>query len=104
MINYYSIYELSNANGVQTSLPFIVLDEKSTDITIAWQENLSRMDIISDNYYGSPIYGKFIMMANPQYGGMEYDIPDNSLIRVPFPLEDTIKEYFDKLKNISQTN
>ncbi len=104
MINYYSRYQLSNANGVQKTLPFIKLSEKSTDKQIAWEEGISRMDIISDTYYGKPIYGIFIMMANPQYGGMEFDIPDNVIIRVPFPLEETLKEYFEKLKNISKTN
>ena len=104
MANYYSRYQLSSANGTQNTIPFIKLEEKRSDKKIAWKEGLSRTDKISQDYYGTPVYGFLIMLANPQYGGLEYDIPNNAVIRVPYPLKETLDEYFKKLKNIKQTN
>jgi hypothetical protein len=104
MPNYYSRYELSNSNGLQKTLPFIKILESPTDIYIPWEETKSRMDIISDNYYSSPLYGWFIMAANPQFGAMEYDIPNNSIIRIPYPLENALKDYFNQLKNNGKLN
>ena len=42
-------------------------------------------------------YGWLILLANPDYGGMEFDIPDNTVIRIPFPLMDTLREYQQKV-------
>ena len=33
------------------------------------------------------------MLANPQFGGLEFNIPDQSVIRVPFPFESGIDRY-----------
>lgn len=99
--NVYSRYDLSSANGVQTSLPFISLDSKSTDKQVVWQQNVSRMDILSNLYYGLPYYGFLIMIANPEYT-MEFDIPNNTIITVPFPLDDTLTEYNNKIVNFGK--
>jgi hypothetical protein len=40
-------------------------------------------------------------LANPEYA-MEFDIPNNTVIRVPFPLEDARSEYSQKV--ISKKN
>jgi hypothetical protein len=51
------------------------------------------LDIISYNYYNDPNYGWLILMANPEYGSMEYNIPDGALLRIPYPLGETIEDY-----------
>jgi hypothetical protein len=33
------------------------------------------------------------MSANPQFGGLEFLIPDQTIIVVPFPFEDAISRY-----------
>jgi len=33
------------------------------------------------------------MLANPQYGGVEGDIPNNEIIRIPFPFKDSLQQY-----------
>ena len=33
------------------------------------------------------------MQANPQYGTLEFLIPDKSELRIPFPLNETLTEY-----------
>ena len=32
----------------------------------------------------SPYFGWLIMQANPEYGGSEIDIPDNTTLKIPF--------------------
>ena len=33
------------------------------------------------------------MQANPQYGSLEFNIPDGSEIRIPYPLNNSLKDY-----------
>ena len=33
------------------------------------------------------------MAANPQYGGLEFDIKDRDIIRVPFPFDSAVERY-----------
>jgi hypothetical protein len=83
---YYDRYQdYRFGNNVKT-LPFLKIPEKSTDIRINYKKNRTRLDIVSQTYYGAPYYGWLIMMANPQYGGLEFDIPDGAVLRIPFPL------------------
>ena len=42
-------------------------------------------------YY--PYHGWLILLANPEFGGLEFDIPERSVIIVPFPLEKTLEDY-----------
>ena len=81
------------------SPPFIKLDEKTTDDMIQYDKRKSRLDKISQDYYGAPYYGWLILMANPELGSSEWEFPDNSTIRIPFPLQDSLREYDTKLKN-----
>ena len=38
------------------------------------------------------------MCANPEYGGLEWNIPDNSIIVVPYPLNASIQDYNNAIK------
>ncbi len=33
------------------------------------------------------------MQANPQFGGMESNIPDGSILTIPFPLLSSLQDY-----------
>jgi hypothetical protein len=33
------------------------------------------------------------MLSNPSIGSVEFEIPDNSFLRVPFPLISTLQDY-----------
>lgn len=55
------------------------------------------MDKISQQFYGVPYYGWLIMLANPSYGGQEWNIPDGTMLRIPFPLIASLEEYKSKL-------
>ena len=96
-LKYYNRYQRLNTIDQIISPPFIKLDEKQTDDMIIYDLNKTRLDKVSQEYYGSPYYGWLILMANPEYRGLEWNITDGQAIRVPLPLEDTIREYETKL-------
>jgi hypothetical protein len=37
------------------------------------------------------------MQANPKYGGQEWNIPNGTIITVPFPLMQSLEDYKSKL-------
>jgi len=96
---YYNRYRKLINDDATISPPFIKLTEKNTDTFIQYNTNRSRLDKISQDQYGLPYFGWLIMMANPEFGGLEWNIPDGTFIRIPFPLDQTINEYETKLKN-----
>lgn len=89
---YYDRYENFKKNNQVKVMPFIDIPRNPTDLSIEYNGKL-RLDIISQRYYGTPYYGWLIMQANPQYGGLEFDIPDGSIIRIPFPLTVALQQY-----------
>ena len=56
-----------------------------------------RLDSLSYKYYGDANFGWLLMMANPQYGSMEFDIPDRVIFRIPYPLDSAILRYETKV-------
>lgn len=100
---YFNRYGQFKNGDDMFNIPFIKLSNKPTDITVLYNQT-KRLDVISQKYYGSPFYGWLIMMANPEYGGLEFEIPNNSIIRIPFPLMDTLKEYQNKLDKYIELN
>ena len=77
---------------------FIKLSKKPTDLNIKWKET-KRLDKVSNDVYGSPFYGWLILLANPKYGGLEFDIPDGVSLRIPFPLMESLQDYQKKVDN-----
>lgn len=96
----YNRYQFSVENGKNKTLPFVELTKKSTDKQTVYSIGKDRMDRLSEKYYGNPYHGWLIMLANPQYGGLEFNIPNNSIITIPFPFQSSIEDYFTKLKNL----
>jgi hypothetical protein len=39
------------------------------------------------------------LLANPQFGGEEWNIPDGSILRVPFPLVGSLQDYKNAIEN-----
>lgn len=96
---YYNRYTQFKVNSNELGyIPFITIDKKPSDLKIVWKKN-KRLDVVSQEYYGAPYYGWLILMANPQFGGMEFDIPENTILTIPFPLMDTLKNYQERLEN-----
>lgn len=96
----YDRYELvKNDDGTIDQMPFVPITVSSTDKYEEWIVGRSRMDKFSQRYYDNPFFDWLIMYANPQYIS-EFDIPDGTVIRVPFPLDDARTAYENKLNQL----
>lgn len=93
MIKDYDRYYLLKKGNIYKTMPFIKIPKNNTDKYIEWKSNIDRLDKLSEKYYGSPFYDFFILYANPEFLN-EWDIPDNTIIRIPFPL-DVVKSYYE---------
>ena len=76
-------------------VPFIKLPKKSSDYYIYYKVGKNRLDTLSYEYYNDPNYGWLIMQANPSLNGLEFDIPDNYIMRIPYPLDKSLTDYAD---------
>lgn len=83
---------LKNTDGTTQQMPFVVLPSNTSDKFEYWNTEFSRMDKLSQKYYGNPFYDFLILYANPEYIS-EFDIPDGALIRIPFPLSKVKADY-----------
>lgn len=92
-------YSFFRKNGDIEIVPSITLEKKSSDYYEIYRHGHTRLDILSYNYYGNPNYDWLILMANQEHGSMEFEIPNNTEIRIPYPLEDTLNEYSTKVSN-----
>jgi hypothetical protein len=89
----YNRYEiLKNTNGTTDQMPFVNLPTNPSDKFEYWNTEYSRLDKISQKYYGNPFYDFLILYANKIYLN-EFDIPDGALIRIPFPLQKVKADY-----------
>ena len=93
---YFDRYGIFKVDGEVKPVPFIKLSEKATDITIQVKEN-TRFDILSQRYYANGKHGYLILQANPSFGGLEFDIPVGTNIRVPYPFKKTLQEFQEKI-------
>ena len=96
---YYDRYQQFKVNGKYKPLPFIKIEPKGSDKKVVYHSEKTRLDKLSQQYYDSPYYGWLIMLANSQYGGVEEDIPNNEIIRIPFPFRDSIQQYIGEVNN-----
>ncbi len=98
MAQYFDRYEKFRINGVMTPIPGLKIPLDSRDKSIVYKLSDTRLDIVSQKYYNSPYYGFLIMLANPEYGGLEFNIKDRDIIRIPFPYESAIERYLNQIE------
>ena len=96
---YYNRYSDFIVNGEQTVIPFVKLSQKTTDKKHIYKVGQSRLDKVSQQYYGTPYFGWLILMANPMFGGQEWNINDGSILTIPFPLVASLQDYKNELDN-----
>jgi len=96
---YYDRYSQFRNDGQVASTPFISIDGRSTDKFIVYKLGETRLDKVSQTYYSTPYYNWLILNANPKYGGLEFNIADGDIIRVPFPFKGVIQEFENKTQN-----
>lgn len=100
MVNYYDRYQSFRLDGQLLKVPFTKIRNESTDLYITFDKSRMRLDSLSYKYYGDANYGWLLMMANPQFGSMEFDIPDKVLFRIPYPLTTALIRYEDSVKEV----
>lgn len=93
MPRYFDRYSNFRFNSKMRPVPGLKIPEQGSDKLVIYKLGETRLDKLSNSYYNSPYYGWLIMLANPQYGGLEFMIPDQSPIRIPFPFESAINRY-----------
>ena len=91
--NYYNRYNQFLINGQQTVVPFVNVPPKPSDKVYIYKVGKSRLDKVSQDYYGSPFFGWLILQANPQFGGLENNIFDGAILTVPYPLITSLQDY-----------
>lgn len=104
MASYYDRYSKFKDDGKNQLVPFIKIDNSSTDITVIYQKDSMRMDTLSYKYYGDANYGWLIMLANPKYGSLEFNIPDYAVLRIPYPLSTAISRYENAVDKYKEEN
>ena len=89
----YDRYSKFRANNSIKMVPFIAIPMHAEDFYVVYHRGVTRLDLLSNEYYDNPNYGWFILQANPEYGSMEFEIPDGVTLRIPFPLDAALTEY-----------
>jgi hypothetical protein len=72
-------------------VPFMAIPERATDIPVPYYKGLSRLYLLSNDYYGSPHYEQLLLQANPDWVS-EHDIPDGTMLRLPYPLDAVLQD------------
>lgn len=92
-MDYYNRYELFKDNENIIIPPNLTIPTKGTDEFEVYKQGQTTISQISNKYYKSPFFSFLIFMANEHIPSNEPDIPDNSLLRIPYPLNESIKSY-----------
>lgn len=99
MANYYDRYGNFRINGDMKPVPGITIPYNSSDKNAIYRQGQTRLDKLSNTYYNNPYSGWLIMLANPEYGGLEFNIPDMTSLRIPFPFDSAITRYNTQILN-----
>jgi len=99
MASKFDRYSKFRDMGTNYIVPFCEIPIATTDRYVTYKKGKSRLDVISFDIYGSADYDWLILQANPEYGSMEFDIPDGAELRIPFPLADTLAQYNKSLED-----
>lgn len=104
MAKHLDRYEEFRDNNSIRPMPGLTIPKKSSDKNVIYKQGESRLDKFSQTYYGTPYFGWLIMLCNQQFGGMEFDIPNNQVIRIPFPLDNAVNRYLNEIKKYKELN
>lgn len=99
MVIYLDRYENFKSNGSMKPIPGIKIPQLSTDKNVVYKIGETRLDILSQKYYNNPYHGWLILLANPQYGGLEFSIKNREVLRIPFPFNSALERYLNGVEN-----
>lgn len=98
----YSRYKSFTEDGVVKLVPFIKIPKKNTDYYEYYKKGQTRLDLLSYKYYNDANYDWLILQANPSVGSLEFNIENNTLLRIPYPLEDTMSQYYSDIETYKE--
>lgn len=93
MARYFDRYNEFLGNNEIKPVPGIKIPISDSDKTNIYKQGVTRLDKLSNMYYNNPYSGWLILQANPQFGGLEFNIPDMSILRIPYPYNSAIDRY-----------
>jgi hypothetical protein len=85
MAKYYDRYSKFRNNADMKPVPELLFKKLVQINTTIYKQGVTRLDKLSNMYYNNPYGGWLIMLANPEFGGLEFNIPNQTVIRIPFP-------------------
>lgn len=100
----YDRYNRFRTNGDTMFPPFISIPVRGSDYYEIYEKGKTRLDILSYRYYRDPDYAWLILQANPQFGSIEFLIPDGSQLRIPYPLNVVISQLENDIENYKTFN
>tara|TARA_B100000900_G_scaffold413991_1_gene439372 strand:+ start:466 stop:777 length:312 start_codon:yes stop_codon:yes gene_type:complete len=98
----YKLLRKKNGKGLSV-MPAIKIKDRNTDVFRLYNSDKTRLDRISAEVYEDDGYGWLILMANPEYF-MEFDIPKETVLRIPLPLREVLTEVESKLLRKKEKN
>jgi len=96
---YIDRYSQFRTNNEIKPIPGITIPPSDSDLSYPYKQGLTRLDKLSNMFYNNPWSGWMIMAANPEFGGLEFNIPDMTLLRIPYPFEDAVGRYLTQIRN-----
>ena len=99
MPTYINRYEDFTGNGTMKPIPGLKIPMGFNDKKVLYKIGETRLDILSQKYYNNPYHGWLILLANPQYGGLEFSIKNREILRIPFPFDSALERYLTGVKN-----
>lgn len=99
MAIYFDRYKNFKTNGSMLPIPGLKIPTRPTDKNVVYKVGETRLDILSQKYYNNPYHGWLILLANPQYGGLEFNIKNLEILRIPYPFESALERYANSVEN-----
>jgi hypothetical protein len=90
---YFDRYQFFVGDGNFRIVPGIELPIKGTDRYHTFKRGKDRLDKLSQEFYNTPTFGWLIMTANANAGTNEFELQDNFILRIPFPLNSSLQDY-----------
>lgn len=89
---------LTNNDGSMQNFPRVTIKKRETDKYVLYNYSKTRLDRIAFQNYEDDTFWWIILLANPEYY-LEFDIPNNTVLRVPYPILDVLGEVETKIIN-----
>jgi hypothetical protein len=94
----FNMYSEFITDNTFATLPYFNIRETGDDAYVEWSIG-NRLDRLAYTYYNNAAFGKYILLANPQYLS-EGDIEVGNIVRIPMP-----KQYLlDSIRSNVQMN